>query len=149
MLGFWGDEDKTKEVLDRDGWYKTGDQFVLRPDGYGNVVGRLKEVIIRGGENIYPREIEDLLNTHPEIIESYCIGVPDERLGEEVCAYVRVKDSASNTELIVDEVKQFCKGKIAHFKIPKHLRVVDQFPKTASGKIQKFKLLAMYNKENK
>lgn len=149
MLGFWGDEDKTKEVLDRDRWYKTGDQFVLRPDGYGNVVGRLKEVIIRGGENIYPREIEDLLNTHPDIIESYCIGVPDERLGEEVCAYVRVKDSANNTELSVAEVKQFCKEKIAHFKVPKHLRVVDQFPKTASGKIQKFQLLAMYNKENK
>lgn len=149
FLCYWGDESRTREVLGRDGWLKTGDLFVLRSDGYGAIVGRLKEVIIRGGENIYPRETEELLITHPAIQEAYCIGVPSERLGEEVCAYVRLRGNANGTTVDQEEVKRFCKDKIAYFKIPKYLRVVEEFPKTATGKIQKLKLLEMYMNENK
>ncbi|KAL9707222.1 hypothetical protein quinque_010740 [Culex quinquefasciatus] len=141
MLGYWGDPQKTKETIDVDKWLKTGDQFELRPDGYGKIVGRMKEMVIRGGENIYPKELEDFLNTHPKILETHCIGVPDERMGEELCAYVRLKDEGQSLEHA--EMKQFCKGKISHFKIPKYLRIVDEFPKTVSGKIQKFKLVGI------
>ncbi|EDS37635.1 AMP dependent coa ligase [Culex quinquefasciatus] len=146
MLGYWGDPQKTKETIDVDKWLKTGDQFELRPDGYGKIVGRMKEMVIRGGENIYPKELEDFLNTHPKILETHCIGVPDERMGEELCAYVRLKDEGQSLEHA--EMKQFCKGKISHFKIPKYLRIVDEFPKTVSGKIQKFKLVERFKAEN-
>lgn len=149
MLGYWEDDLKTKEVIAADRWLKTGDQFVLRPDGYGTVVGRLKEVIIRGGENVYPKEIEDVLNTHPDLLEAYCIGVPDERLVEEICAFVRVKDSVKEETVTLESIKQFCQGRLSNFKIPRHLRIIEQFPKTSSGKIQKFKLLEMYVNENK
>lgn len=149
MLGYWGDKLKTEEVLGSDRWFRTGDQFVLQPDGYGQIVGRLKEMIIRGGENIYPKEIEDVLNTIPEVLESHCIGVPDERLGEEVCAYVRVADSLEGQHFDVDRMKRFCKDKLAFFKIPKHLRIVEELPKTTSGKVQKFKLLELFLMENK
>nr|XP_029709408.1 acyl-CoA synthetase family member 2, mitochondrial-like isoform X2 [Aedes albopictus] len=142
MLGYWGDEKKTKETLDADGWLRTGDQFVLREDGYGKIVGRIKEIIIRGGENIFPREIEDYLNTHPKVLETHCVGVPDPRMGEEICAFVRLKEVGQT--LNFDELKDFCKGKLAHFKVPKYLRVVDEFPKTTSGKVQKFKLVEMF-----
>ncbi|KAL5285432.1 ACSF2.2 family protein [Megaselia abdita] len=144
MLEYYGDEEKTREVLDKDRWYKTGDQFILREDGHGIIAGRIKEMIIRGGENLFPKEIEDFLNAHPDIIESHVIGVPDRRLGEEMCAFVRVKEGA---ELNLDVLKQYCKGKIAHFKIPRYLRIVKEFPKTTSGKIQKFKLKEMYESE--
>ena len=117
----------------------SSDQFIIREDGYGIICGRLKEMIIRGGENIFPKEIEDFLNSHPDIIESHVIGVPDERLGEEICAFVRGK----NVEL--EDIKTFCKGKIAHFKIPRYLRIVDEFPKTAAGKVQKFRLKEMFD----
>ncbi|EDS37631.1 2-succinylbenzoate-CoA ligase [Culex quinquefasciatus] len=147
LLGYWGDEDKTKEIMGPDGWLKTGDQFVLRPDGYGRIVGRIKELIIRGGENIYPREIEDVLNTHPAILESHCIGVPNERLGEEVCAYIRLKDSDGMIDM--EEIRSFCKFKLAYFKIPKHLRIVQQYPKTPTGKVQKYELLKLFLSENK
>ncbi|XP_019547239.2 medium-chain acyl-CoA ligase ACSF2, mitochondrial-like [Aedes albopictus] len=149
MLGYWEEEQKTKEVLGADKWLKTGDQFVLRPDGYGTVVGRIKEVIIRGGENVYPKEIEDVLDTHPHLLEAYCIGVPDERLVEEICAFVRVKETVPDEAVNLEEIKQFCQGKLANFKIPRHLRIVEQFPKTTSGKIQKFKLLETFMAENK
>nr|XP_029709505.1 acyl-CoA synthetase family member 2, mitochondrial-like [Aedes albopictus] len=142
MLGYWGDEKKTKETLDADGWLRTGDQFVLREDGYGKIVGRIKEIIIRGGENIFPREIEDYLNTHPKVLETHCVGVPDPRMGEEICAFVRLKEEGQT--LGFDEMKDFCKGQMAHFKVPKYLRVVDEFPKTTSGKVQKFKLVEMF-----
>ncbi|XP_055846776.1 medium-chain acyl-CoA ligase ACSF2, mitochondrial-like [Episyrphus balteatus] len=145
MLEYFKDEEKTKEILGCDKWLKTGDQFILQEDGYGKIVGRLKEMIIRGGENIFPKEIEDILNTHPDIIESYVIGVEDERMGEEVCAFVRLQDGVKG--LTQMEVKEYFKGKIAHFKIPRYVKVVTDFPKTTSGKIQKFKLKDLFVKK--
>ncbi|KAL1399856.1 hypothetical protein pipiens_007899 [Culex pipiens pipiens] len=149
MLGYWGDDLKTKQILGNDGWLRTGDQFVLQPDEYGQIVGRIKEIIIRGGENIYPKEVEDVLNTIPEILESYCIGVPDERLGEEVCAYVRLVDTVECKQFDIERMKLFCQDKLAYFKIPKHLRIVEEMPKTSTGKIQKMVLLKMFLSENK
>ncbi|XP_055692886.1 medium-chain acyl-CoA ligase ACSF2, mitochondrial-like [Lutzomyia longipalpis] len=146
MLGYWEDEAKTKEVLGRDGWLRTGDQFILYPDGYGQVVGRLKDMINRGGENIFPKEVENILVTCPQIAEAYVVGVPDERLGEELCAFVRLRDGVQTLSL--EEVKEFCHGKISYFKIPRYLRIVDDFPKTLSGKIQKFKLQEQFRLTN-
>ncbi|XP_053692203.1 medium-chain acyl-CoA ligase ACSF2, mitochondrial-like [Sabethes cyaneus] len=145
MLGYWGDELKSKETIGPDRWLRTGDQFQLRQDGYGQIVGRIKEMVIRGGENIYPREIEDFLNTHSKILETHCIGVPDERMGEEICAYVRLRDSSQTMDHA--EMKEYCKGKISHFKVPRYLRIVEDFPKTTSGKIQKFKLVEIFKNE--
>lgn len=141
MVGFWDDEEKTKKVIGTDGWLKTGDLFVLEKTGYGKIVGRLKEMIIRGGENIFPKEIEDFLNRHPDILEAHVIGVPHERLGEEVCAFVRLQKEKSLTH---EEMVEFCKGKLSHFKIPAYLRVLDDLPKTNSGKVQKFKLKELF-----
>ncbi|CAD7079649.1 unnamed protein product [Hermetia illucens] len=141
-LGYYGDEEKTRELIGHDGWLKTGDQFILQEDGYGRIVGRLKEMVIRGGENIFPKEIEDFLNTHPDIMENHVIGVPDERMGEELCAFIRLRDGRPH--LTHDDLKAFGAGKIAHFKIPRHIRIVHDFPKTVSGKIQKFKLVQQY-----
>uniref|UniRef100_W8B701 Medium-chain acyl-CoA ligase ACSF2, mitochondrial n=1 Tax=Ceratitis capitata TaxID=7213 RepID=W8B701_CERCA len=146
MLGYYEDEEKTNETIGRDGWLRTGDQFILQADGYGRIVGRLKEMIIRGGENIFPKEVEDFLNSHPDICETHVVGVPCERLGEELCAFVRLQDGV--TKISRDEIKEFCKGKLAHFKIPRYVIRVDNFPKTASGKIQKFKLVEVYEKEH-
>ncbi|XP_061393876.1 medium-chain acyl-CoA ligase ACSF2, mitochondrial [Musca vetustissima] len=142
MLGYYGDEQKTKETIGSDKWLRTGDQFVLQPDGYGRIVGRLKEMIIRGGENIFPKEIEDFLNTHENIMEAYVIGVPDERLGEELCAFLRLQDDTK--EITRDTLKEFSKGKLAYFKVPRYVVTVKEFPKTTSGKIQKFKLLQQF-----
>lgn len=127
-------------------WHRTDfrDQFVLQENGYGQVVGRIKDMIIRGGENIFPKEIEQVLEQHSEILEAQVIGVPDARMGEEVCACIRLVDGA---RLTADQVKQYCKGKIAHFKIPRHVCFMVDFPKTASGKIQKFKLQKMVLEE--
>lgn len=144
MLGYYGNEMKTKETLGADKWLRTGDQFVLEENGYGRIVGRLKDVIIRGGENLFPKEIEDFLNSHPDIIETHVVGVPDDRLGEEICAFVRLKDGIDN--ITREEIKKFSKGKIAHFKVPRYVVPVDQFPKTVSGKIQKFKLEDLFEK---
>lgn len=113
------------------------DQFILREDGYGLIVGRLKDLIIRGGENIYPKEIEDFLSTHPDVLEAYIVGIPDERMGEELCAFIRKKEGSNLNEEVL---KKYCTGKIAHFKIPKYIRIIVEFPKTATGKIQKYKL---------
>ncbi|XP_063226814.1 medium-chain acyl-CoA ligase ACSF2, mitochondrial isoform X2 [Bacillus rossius redtenbacheri] len=137
MLGYWQDEDQTRQTIGPDRWLRTGDQFVLLEDGYGRVVGRLKDMIIRGGENIFPREIEDMLQTHPDILEAQVLGVPDPRLGEVVCCFARLRPGAS---LSAQQLRAYCTGKIAHFKIPLHVRFVTSFPKTTSGKIQKFKL---------
>ncbi|XP_065085685.1 medium-chain acyl-CoA ligase ACSF2, mitochondrial-like [Ochlerotatus camptorhynchus] len=142
MLGYWEDETKTRETIGADKWLKTGDQFVLREDGYGQIVGRIKEVVIRGGENVYPKEIEDFLSTHPDVLEVHCVGVPDERMGEEVCAFVRLNDGGKQLDRA--GVKEFCTGKLAHFKVPKYVEVVEDFPKTTSGKIQKFKLVERF-----
>ncbi|XP_028172239.1 acyl-CoA synthetase family member 2, mitochondrial isoform X3 [Ostrinia furnacalis] len=140
MLGYWAEPGKTSEVLADDGWLSTGDKFVLRPDGYARIVGRLKDIVVRGGENIAPKEIEDLLNTHPDIVESQVVGVSDERVGEELCAVVRLRPGASIT---LDDARRHLAGKLARFKMPRILKTVDDFPKTTSGKIQKFKLKDM------
>uniref|UniRef100_A0A182TA62 Medium-chain acyl-CoA ligase ACSF2, mitochondrial n=1 Tax=Anopheles maculatus TaxID=74869 RepID=A0A182TA62_9DIPT len=145
MLGYWDDEKKTRETIGADRWLRTGDQFVLREDGYGKIVGRLKDVVIRGGENIYPKEVEDFLNTYPKILEAHCIGVPDERTGEELCAFVRLKDSSDTIDR--DEIKRYCEGKLAYYKVPKYVRVLNDLPKTTSGKVQKFKLAQLFAAE--
>ncbi|XP_043650714.1 medium-chain acyl-CoA ligase ACSF2, mitochondrial [Drosophila teissieri] len=141
MLGYHGDEAKTKETIGNDRWLRTGDQFVLEANGYGRIVGRLKEMLIRGGENIFPKEIEDFLNSHPQVIEAHVIGVPDERLGEEVCAYVRLQEGVDPASFNAATLKAYAKGKLAHFKVPRYVIPIDAFPKTTSGKIQKFKLV--------
>lgn len=141
MVEYWGDKDKTDEILTKDKWLKTGDVFVLYEDGYGQIVGRNKDMIIRGGENIFPKEVEDFLNTHPDIVESQVVGIPNERLGEEVGACLRIN---KNTRLSHEDLVLFCKGKIAHFKIPSKIKIVTEFPKTSSGKIQKYKLKDLF-----
>jgi fatty-acyl-CoA synthase len=135
MLGYWGDEAKTAEVLDRSGWMHTGDLAVLDEQGYCNIVGRIKDMVIRGGENIYPREIEEFLYRHPKVRDVQVVGVPDPKYGEELCAWIVLKDGASMT---ADEVQACCRGQIAHYKIPRYIRFVEGFPVTVTGKIQKF-----------
>jgi fatty-acyl-CoA synthase len=137
MLGYWNNEEATDEAIDAARWMHTGDLAEMRENGYVNIVGRIKDMIIRGGENIYPREIEEFLYTHPDISDVQVIGVPDEKYGEQVCAWIVVREGASLTE---DEVKSFCKGEIATFKIPHYVRFTDEFPMTVTGKIQKFKM---------
>ncbi|CAK9830258.1 Medium-chain acyl-CoA ligase ACSF2, mitochondrial [Anthophora retusa] len=134
MKGYWGDEESTKKTITEDGWLKTGDQFILLPNGYGRIVGRLKDMIIRGGENIFPKEIEDMLMTHPSVLEAQVISAYDKVYGEEVCACVRLRDGARLTE---EELREYCKGRMAPFKIPRYVAIVDEYPKTASGKVQK------------
>lgn len=139
MLGYWDNPDATAQAIDRARWMHTGDLAVMDDDGYVTIVGRIKDMIIRGGQNIYPREIEDFLYTHPAITEAQVIGVPDERYGEEVMAWVRLADGASLSE---EDVKEFCRGSIAHYKVPRYVKFVDSFPTTASGKIRKVAMRA-------
>jgi fatty-acyl-CoA synthase len=138
MLGYWEDEAKTDEAIDSDGWMHTGDLAVMRDDGYCNVVGRIKDMVIRGGENIYPREIEEFLYTHPDIDDAQVIGVPDEKYGEEVCAWVRMKPGKD--PLDSQALRDFADGKLAHYKIPRYVHVVDEFPMTVTGKIRKVEM---------
>jgi fatty-acyl-CoA synthase len=138
MLGYWDDPDKTAEAIDADGWMHTGDLAVMREDGYVNIVGRIKDMVIRGGENIYPREIEEFLYTHPDVEDVQVVGVPDEKYGEELCAWVRVRPGAD--PLAADAVRRFAQGKLAHFKIPRYVMVVDEFPMTVTGKIRKIEM---------
>ena len=135
MLGYWDDPERTAEALDSAGWMHTGDLATLDADGYGNIVGRIKDMVIRGGENVYPREIEEFLYRHPAVQDVQVIGVPDPRYGEELCAWIVVKPGESLTP---EAVKAFCQGQIAHFKIPRHIKFVDGFPTTVTGKVQKF-----------
>ena len=135
MLGYWRDEEKTREAVDADGWMHTGDLAVMREDGYCNVVGRIKDLVIRGGENIYPREVEEFLYTHPDIEDAQVIGVPDEKYGEEICAWIRMKPGRQ--ALDADAVKAFATGKLAHYKIPHYVHIVDDFPMTITGKVRK------------
>jgi fatty-acyl-CoA synthase len=135
MKGYDREPEATARALDPDGWLHTGDLATMRPDGYFRITGRLKDMIIRGGENIYPREVEEFLYTHPKIADVQVVGLPDEKLGESVAAWIRLKAGESATE---DEIREFCRGKIAHFKIPQYFRFVDAFPMTVTGKIQKF-----------
>ncbi|XP_030064211.1 medium-chain acyl-CoA ligase ACSF2, mitochondrial [Microcaecilia unicolor] len=144
MLGYWKDEEKTKEVITPDKWYKTGDIATLDEYGYCKIVGRCKDMIIRGGENIYPAEIEQFLHTHPNIQEAQVIGVRDPKMGEEVCACIRLK---TDDECSAEDIKAFCKGKISHFKIPRYIVFMKEFPLTVSGKIQKFKLQEIIYKQ--
>ena len=137
MSGYWDDPEKTAETVDAEGWLHSGDLGVMDEEGYVKVVGRLKDMIIRGGENIYPREIEEFLFTHPKIQDAKVIGVPDQKFGEEVCAWVQLKEGETLTE---DEIRAFCKKNIAYFKVPRYIRLVKEFPMTVTGKIQKFKM---------
>jgi fatty-acyl-CoA synthase len=137
MQGYDGDSEATQRAIDTNGWLHTGDLAIMRPDGYFNITGRAKDMIIRGGENIYPREIENLLHTHPKVADAHVFGIPDERLGEIVVAWIRHKPGDIATE---NEIHEFCRGKFAHFKIPQHVRFVNEFPLTASGKVQKFRM---------
>jgi fatty-acyl-CoA synthase len=137
MKGYYNDRKATAEAIDADGWLHTGDQATMDERGYLRITGRIKEIIIRGGENVAPKEIEDLLRRHPKVADVYVYGVPDRRLGEEVAAAIRLNQGET---MAADEVRAFCDGKIARFKIPRHVRFVESFPMTASGKVQKFKL---------
>tara|TARA_B100000676_G_scaffold309521_1_gene373295 strand:- start:3284 stop:4933 length:1650 start_codon:yes stop_codon:yes gene_type:complete len=137
MSGYWNDEEKTAESIDADGWMHTGDLAVMDDDGYANIVGRIKDMVIRGGENIYPREIEEFLYTHPDIADAQVVGVPDSKYGEELLAAVQLRDGATLND---DEVRQYCRGKIAYYKIPRYVQFVSEYPMTVTGKIQKFKL---------
>ncbi|MCU1692781.1 MAG: AMP-binding protein [Frankiales bacterium] len=137
MLGYWGEPDKTAEAVDADGWMHTGDLAVMDDAGYLNVVGRNKDMVIRGGENVYPREIEEFLYSHPAIEDVQVVGVPDPRLGEELCAWVRLKPGESLTD---EELRAYCTGRLAHYKVPRYLLVTDEFPMTVTGKVQKFRM---------
>ncbi len=135
MLGYWNDRERTADAIDAEGWMHSGDLATIDAEGYGRIVGRIKDVVIRGGENIYPREIEEFLLGHPAIEDVAVVGVPDGRMGEELCAWIRLRPGASGDEAAV---RAFCKGRIAHYKVPRHIRFVDAFPTTVTGKIQKF-----------
>jgi len=138
MLGYWDEPDKTAEAIDRARWMHTGDLATMREDGYVNIVGRIKDMVIRGGENVYPREIEEFLYTHPAIADVQVIGVPDAKYGEELCAWIKLKPGAD--PLDADAVRTFAAGKLAHFKIPKYVLLVDDFPMTVTGKIRKVEM---------
>lgn len=135
MKGYWNDTEKTAEAIDDGGWMHTGDLATMDEQGYVNIVGRLKDMVIRGGENVYPREIEEFLYRHPKVQDVQVIGVPDPRYGEEICAWIKLRDGQSATP---EEIREFCKGQIAHYKIPRYIEFVPEFPMTITGKIQKF-----------
>jgi fatty-acyl-CoA synthase len=135
MLGYWDEPERTAEAIDADGWMHTGDLGIIDDQGYGTIVGRIKDMVIRGGENIYPREVEEFLYSHEKISDVQVVGVPDRRMGEELCAWVVLVKGAECDE---QDVRDFCQGRIAHYKIPRYIRFVDSFPLTVSGKVQKF-----------
>jgi fatty-acyl-CoA synthase len=137
MLGYWDDEAQTRAAIDAARWMHTGDLAVMDTEGYLNIAGRIKDMVIRGGENVYPREVEEFLYAHPAIEDVQVIGVPDSRYGEELCAWVKLRPGAT---LSLDELRDFCSGQIAHFKIPRYLRITGEFPMTVTGKVQKFKM---------
>ncbi|MGN6722479.1 MAG: AMP-binding protein [Marmoricola sp.] len=145
MLGYWEDPEKTAEAIDADGWMHTGDLAVMREDGYCNIVGRIKDMVIRGGENIYPREIEDFLYTHPDVEDVQVIGVPDEKYGEELAAWIKMRAGAA--PLDADAVREFATGKLAHYKIPRYVLIVDEFPMTVTGKIRKVEMREVTTRE--
>ena len=138
MLGYWDDRDRTAEAIDDEGWMHTGDLAVMREDGYCNIVGRIKDMVIRGGENIYPREIEEFLYTHPDVEDVQVVGVPDQKYGEELCAWVRLREGAEPLDAAA--VREFCSGRLAHYKVPRYVLVVEEFPMTVTGKIRKVEM---------
>jgi fatty-acyl-CoA synthase len=140
MLGYWEQPEKTAEAIDVARWMHTGDLAVMDDDGYVNITGRIKDMVIRGGENVYPREIEEFLYTHPDVLDAQVIGVPDAKYGEELMAWVRMKEGAA--PLTADSVREFCTGKLAHYKIPRYVHVVDEFPMTVTGKVRKIEMRA-------
>jgi fatty-acyl-CoA synthase len=135
MRGYWNQHDRTREAIDEEGYMHTGDLATMDAEGYVNIVGRIKDMVIRGGENLYPREIEEFLYTCPGVLDVQVVGVPDKHFGEELCAWIVVKDG---TALDDATVREYCKGRIAHYKVPKYIRFVDAFPTTVTGKIQKY-----------
>ena len=137
MLGYWNNDEATAESIDRAGWMHTGDLATVDADGYANIVGRIKDMVIRGGENVYPREVEEFLYQHPAVSDVQVVGVPDPRYGEELCAWVRLKEGQT---VGGEELREWCRGKIATFKIPRYWKFVDEFPMTVTGKVQKFKM---------
>ncbi len=137
MHGYWGDETKTREAIDTEGWMHTGDLATMDDEGYVNIVGRIKDMVIRGGENIYPREIEEFLYRHPQVQDVQVVGLPDRRYGEELCAWIIPKPGQQPTEA---DIRAFCQGQIAHYKVPKYIRFVEAFPMTVTGKIQKYRI---------
>jgi fatty-acyl-CoA synthase len=139
MLGYWNEPAKTAEAIDAARWMHTGDLAVMDDAGYLNIVGRIKDMVIRGGENIYPREVEEFLYTHPDIEEVQVVGVPDLKYGEELCAWVKLRPGSG---LTAEQVREFCVGKIAHYKVPRYVRFTNEFPMTVTGKVQKFKMRA-------
>jgi fatty-acyl-CoA synthase len=144
MKGYWDDPEKTAEAVDPEGWMHTGDIATIDADGYGNIVGRIKDMVIRGGENIYPREVEEFLYAHPKVRDVQVVGIPDPRLGEELCAWIIPQDGEQPTEA---EIIDYCRGRIAHYKIPSYVRFVQSFPMTVTGKIQKYLIRDAMKKE--
>lgn len=137
MQGYWNDPERTAETIDAEQWLHSGDLAVMDEEGYVQIVGRIKDMIIRGGENVYPREVEEFLYTHPDIQDVQVFGIPDKKYGEEICAWIKAKEGATLTE---QSIKDFCKDKITHFKVPRFIRFVEEFPMTVTGKVQKFKM---------
>lgn len=137
MLGYWNQDDKTAEAIE-DGWMHTGDIGVMDDDGYVQISGRIKDMVIRGGENIYPREIEEFLYTHPDIVDAQVIGVPDQKYGEELCAWIRMRPGAE--PITAESLKQFCDGQLAHYKVPRYVELVEEFPMTVTGKVRKVEM---------
>jgi fatty-acyl-CoA synthase len=144
MAGYWNDEERTREAIDGEGWMHTGDLATMDDEGWINIVGRIKDMVIRGGENIYPREIEEFLYRHPAVSDVQVVGVPDRRFGEELCAWIILKPGASAD---ADAIREFCKDRIAHYKVPRYVRFVDAFPMTITGKIQKFAMRDVMRRE--
>jgi len=137
MLGYYNNPEATAKAIDADSWLHTGDLALRQTNGYYRITGRIKDMVIRGGENIYPREIEEFLYGHPAIEDVQVIGVPDLKYGEELCAWIQLRPG---TQLDADQVRDYCKGKIAHYKVPRYIRFTSDFPMTVTGKIQKFKM---------
>jgi fatty-acyl-CoA synthase len=146
MLGYYKNPEATKAAIDSEGWLHTGDLAVRLPSGYYKITGRIKDMVIRGGENIYPREVEEFLFTHPAVEQAAVVGVPDSKYGEELCAWIKLKAGQS---LTADEVRCYCKSQLAHYKVPRYVKFVEAFPQTVTGKIQKFKIREAMKEELK
>jgi fatty-acyl-CoA synthase len=144
MIGYYKNQEATDAAIDADGWLHSGDLAMRLPNGYYRITGRIKDMVIRGGENIYPREIEEFLFGHPAIEQSAVVGVPDKKYGEELCAWIKLKAGCTATE---DEIRSFCRGSLAHYKVPRYVKFVDSFPQTVTGKIQKFKIRELASEE--
>ena len=144
MLGYWNQPERTREAIDADGFMHSGDLATMDADGYVNIVGRIKDMVIRGGENLYPREIEEFLYTCPDVLDVQVVGVPDKHFGEELCAWIVVRPGAPLDDAAV---RDFCKGRIAHYKVPRYIRFVDSFPTTVTGKVQKYRIRQIMSEE--